>query len=179
MINLLPPTIKEQVTFSKRNAMLVKYFWVALFTALVLAGAFCATFLYLRQRLTAAKQEIAQKEAKIATYKGLKDNVKNLNLRVASIKSIQARQAKFSALLGDLSKSMPAGTALTAISLTGDDKKPVTISAVADSYNGAVGLRDTLAASSRIAAADIQTVSGGKDGYHVDILVSFKPGQSK
>lgn len=179
MINLLPPLIKEQIAFSKLNRVVVRYFWVVGLVVVVLGGVFGATSWYLNQRLAATNRDIASKQAEIATFSGLQTSVKGLNDTVAAIKKIQAGQAKFSDLLTDLAKAMPAGASLASITLTGDDKKPVAISANADSYNNALALRDTLAASSRILAADIQSVSTVKDGYHVEILLSFKPGQSK
>lgn len=179
MINLLPPAIKEQITYSKRNRIVMHYFWIVGLTVMLLAVVFASTLYYLNKKLEAAKADKAAKLSEISTYKGLQDSVVNLNSRISTIKKIQSGQAKFSGLLADLAKSMPSGAALTTITLTGDDKKPVSVSALADSYKTAVGLRDTLAASSRIMAADIQSVSNTKDGYRVEILLSFKPGLAK
>jgi Tfp pilus assembly protein PilN len=179
MINLLPPQIKEQITYSKRNAIIVHYLWLAAFTMIVLGGVFGGSYWYLQGRIASAEQAVAQKETSIAGFKGLESKVKTLNSRLSTIKAIQSQQAKFSQVLTDVAKAMPAGASLNNINLSGDASKPVTIDATADSYATAVALRDTLAASPRIAAADLQTVNATGSNYHVSIVLSFKPGQAK
>lgn len=180
MINLLPPQIKEQVVYAKRNALVLHYLQLVVFITLILGGTFAGAHIYLQRRITAAEADAQQKQLAIAKFKGLEKNVADLNGRVATIKNIQAAQSKYSLLLSDLAQAVPAGVAIDSLNLTGDDKKPVIISATADSYNSAVGFRDALANNKRIAAADLQSVTNGTaGGVQAQIVVAFKPGQAK
>ncbi len=141
---------------------------------------FFGSHLYLNQQLKATADSIASKEAGAASYKEIEAAAKTLNGRVAAIKAIQDNQPKFSAVLTDLAKAVPQNASITNLSLTGDDTKPVRISADATTYQTAVSFRDALAASPRIAGADIDSITGNTaNGFHVNITIGFKPGMAK
>ncbi len=179
MINLLPTQLKDQTGFAKRNQILIKYVWLAGIVLLIVSASFTGADIYLNHRIDQATTDLSQKETQINSYKGLEEQAKQLNDRVAAIKEIQAGQPKFSLLLTDLAKAMPKGASLTALTLTGDDKKPVRINASADTYNTVVALRDALAASSRIAGVDLDSINSTTSGVTADLTISFKPGQAR
>lgn len=180
MINLLPPSVKEQTEFAKRNAIVVHYLWLSAFLVALISVSFGATYIYLNQRVAAIDNELASKQTVIDSFKPTQKAAKTLNDRVAAIKAIQASQPRFSQLLDDIAKFTLKGTAITSLSLTGEDNKPVVISATADSYNAAVSLRDALANSPRISGADIQDITNQSDGtYHANIVIGFKPGMAR
>lgn len=179
-LNLLPPQIKAEIAYAKRNAIIVHYIFLTLTVAVAIGAGFWGSHFYLNQQLTEKADSIAAKELLAAGYKDIENAAKTLNGRVAAIKAIQDSQPKFSAVLSDLAKTVPQAASITALSLTGDDTKPVKISADAANYQTAVSFRDALAASPRISGADIDSISGNDiEGYRVDITIGFKPGQAK
>jgi Tfp pilus assembly protein PilN len=180
VINLLPTTIKDQLGFARRNAELVKYFKLLVVLLLILAGAFAGGLIYLHNRTAQADKDLKAEQAKIATYKNIENQVKTVNSRIKTLKTLSAGQSHFSAVLADLAAHTPKGASITALTLTGDDKKPVRISANADSYTTAADFRATLATSPRINAVDIESVTNPTAGqYHVELVVSYRPGQAK
>lgn len=180
MINLLPPQVKEQLAFAKLNAVVMRYLKVVTALIIVLAVAFGGTYVYLSQRISGIDTELANKQAVVDSYKPTQKAAKVLNDRVAAIKSIQNAQPRFSKLLDDIAKFTLKGTSITSLALTGEDNKPLVISATAQSYSEAVSLRDALATSGRISGADIQSIADQGDGtFKVDIVIGFKPGQAR
>lgn len=180
MINLLPPSIKEEIVYAKRNAVVLRYTSLLLIVAVLVGGGFWGSHVYLNQRIAETADSIADKDKIAASYKDVELEAKTLNSRVAAIKAIQDSQPKFSAVLSDLAKAVPRNASITNLTLTGQDSKPVKISATATSYQAAVSFRDALAASPRISGADIDSISGNAtEGFNVDITIGFKPGQAK
>ncbi len=179
MINLLPPAIKSEIIYAKHNTIAVRYLWLVITVVVVITISFIGAHMYLNQRLAQTDKVLKQKETQIQSYKQLESQAKALNSRVAAIKNIQDNQPKFSLLLSDLARIMPRNATLVNLNLTGDDKKPVRITAIADTYATAVALRDSLAESSRISAVDIENISASNGGFSVNLIVGFKPGQAK
>ncbi len=183
MINLLPPTIKQEIIYSKRNKVLLRYTYISVGVMLVLAGALVGARFALNQQISAADKRLADKQITIDSRKSLEADAKKLNARLTSIQTIQKNQAKFSVLLSDLAQYMPTGTAISSISLTGEDKKPVKLTVTAVDYKTALGFRDSIAKSKRISAADIEDIRGVpvglKSTYTVTLSFLFNPGSAK
>lgn len=179
MINLLPPPIKEQIAFAKLNAMLLYYVKVAVGVTLVLCGSFVGMQMHLQSRIDSSGTTINDKQAKISTYKDLETKVASINAQLTAIKTVQQNQPKFSQLLADLAAAMPKGASLSNLLLTGDEKKPVHITATTDSYATAATLRDALSTSPRISQVDLNSVSVSTNGFSATITFLFKPGKAK
>lgn len=184
MINLLPPDIKQEIIYSKRNAILLRYTVMLGAIMVILAGALMGARFYLNAEIERISLEIKNKEVEIAENKELEMSAKTLNARIASIQTIQKEQAKFSLLLDDLAQNIPQGSAIHSITLTGDDKAPVQMTARATDYRGALSVREGISKSERISAADIESIQGpespGSGGlYTVTIKFAFNQGQAR
>lgn len=179
MINLLPPQVKQDLQFAHWNALTVHYLKIVIGLMVVLGAAFGGTYFYLSNRIASADTALQAKQDQVAHYKPLLAQAKALNSRVAAIKAIQDSQPKFSLLLDDIAKFTLKGTSLTNIALTGDDTKPVQISATADTYTTAVSLRDALASSPRVSGADIVSISSNNGAFTATIIIGFKPGRAR
>lgn len=180
MINLLPPAIKTEIAHSRKNAIIIRY----LMGTVGLGVAFAAMFWYGHHQLSlqmhAANQRIAEKQADINQHKDLETKAQVLSGRLNAIASVQKSQAKFSVLLDDLAQYMPSGTAVSSITLTGDDKKPVRLTVSASDYKTALSFRDSIARSKRISAADIESVQQNDVGlYDVTVTFTFSPGGAR
>lgn len=178
MINLLPPDFKEQVAYSKRNALLVRYVILVVIVAAALSGGLVAARYYLDAQITASDVRLAARQKEIQPYKGVEAQAKIVNGRLAAVQDIQKSQTHFSLLLSDLAKATPQGVQLTGISLTGDDKKPVRVQAKAVDYKTALSFRDSIVQSPRIGAADIESIT--QNGmYTISVAFAFNPGRAK
>jgi Tfp pilus assembly protein PilN len=180
MINLLPPQVKTQVAYSRNNRVLLHYLTLTVFLAVALSGSLLGAAYYLDQDIKRIDGDLADKKQEIASYKNLQAKAKLTGARLASIKTIQQNQAKFSVLLVDLAKYMPQGTVISSITLTGDDKQPVRLTVNALDYKTALSFRDSIAQSPRISAADIENIKRQPNSnYSVVVVFAFKPGDAK
>lgn len=181
MINLLPPAYKQEITFAKYNAEILKYCKLALFSGGLVALMLIGARIKLASDTARANELLAPKDALIKELEQIEPQAKALNQKLEKIKALRADQSHFSTLLADLAKSTPKGVFITSISLSGNHAKPFRIQATADSYESGVALREALATSPRTAEIDLESITpnqGGKD-FAVNIVMSFKPGQAK
>lgn len=177
MINLLPPQIKEQIAFSKRNSKMVKLIWVLSISAAVLGGLFFVGLTYLNARNKTAETELHT--ALNAPSTEIEKTVQGINQKLSTVKKLGATKHRYSALLRELSAALPPGSFIREISLKGDNK-PIDLVVISSSYSSAVAARDSLAAlSDRIAGVDIETVSSDSGNFAVTLNVAFKPGMAK
>jgi Tfp pilus assembly protein PilN len=185
VINLLPPALKEEIAYSKRNRVLRSYLILTMSLVVVLAGALMGGRWYLNQQINATQLRIADKRRTTETpqYKDLQANAKKINDRLTAIQTIQKTQSKFSVLLNDLAQNMPQGAGISSLTLTGDDKHPVRMVVSAIDYQTASSVRDSITKSKRISAADIESIQGPGDSttknYQVTLSFAFNPGAAR
>ncbi|TAK89202.1 hypothetical protein EPO04_03845 [Patescibacteria group bacterium] len=181
MINLLPPAFKSELRYSRYNASLLRYLKLTILVCLGLAAMLYGGRWYLGQQTAAVEQRVAQKQDSIKKYKEVETKGAALNQRLNSIQTIQKSQAKFSVLLTDLAQYMPQGSSISTITLTGDDKKPVRLTVKAADYKTALAFRDSITKSSRVSAADIESIKKDTESnfYVVTVTFSFNPGKAR
>lgn len=181
MINLLPPDIKEQIHYSKRNGATINYLIILTLGFIISGGLIGYSYLSLDKSLSKAKLDLASKQAKVAEFKDLEANAKQVNARISAIKSISAGQSRFSSILDDLARYTPKSVIISSITLTGDDKKPVRIVATGDSYASIASLRDALATVPRISGVDIENITYSENDkiYNSSVVIGFLPGKAK
>ena len=181
MINLLPPTQKEQIRYSKLNRIALTYVRVLVSVVVVLGAIFVATIYWIGQRTSIVTADVATKTATIASLNAkFTPKAKDASDRLAAIAYVQATQTRFSAVVADIAKIVPQGVSIDGMTLTGDDKVPVRITVTASSYAGALAFRNALVTSPRIAGADLETISSSNGStYQTSVVVAFKPGQAK
>lgn len=180
MINLLPPELKTQIEYSRKNAQLVGLLALVITCLIIIMAAFSGTHLLLSQESKRISSELKDKEQEIKKFSALENESQQLSDRLKAAKTVISSQAKFSSLLSDLANVTPAGTYINSIAFTGDHTKPVRVTATAPSYLEAVSFRDSLARSARVAGADIEDVSNPGTGvYRINLNVTFKAGYTQ
>ena len=181
MINLMPPDLKEQIRFAKLNRVVLHYMWVVVAVVLVLAGIFGGAYYLIVAQTNAIASDVATKQGEITSQRSaLLPKAQDASERLSAIKFVQDTQTKFSLLISDLVKVLPQGVKLENLSLTGNDKAPVTVTVTADTYDEILALRNALVTSPRISAADIVSINGaGTNHWEGSLVLSFKPGQAK
>ena len=181
MINLLPPQLKEDIRFAKQNSWLIGYVKVLVLVAIVLAGIFVGTHIYLQKQLDDVNAQVAEKQATISKYSKVEKQAAAANERLEAIKKVSDQRTHFAELLDAISAVLPKGVVLTQLSLTGDVAHPVAIDYQADSYQTAVAVRDALLLSPKIQAADITGINKdpNKSLFTGHIVIAFAPGATK
>ncbi len=180
MINLLPPELKNQIAFAKRNATLVRYFRALIIAAIVLALVVTGSDWFVKHRLDQAAHDLADRMAKIATYSTTEQNAKNLQDQLQAISQVQQGQTHFSTLLQELATLTPAGVSWDSLNLSSDNKKPSQITVTANSFAAISGFRDALASSKRVQGVDIENITNPSAGaYKAQLDIAFKPGATR
>jgi Tfp pilus assembly protein PilN len=181
MINLLPPEVKDQVAYSKRNAILLKYINATIILTLIAGAGLTYGVMHINGVIASTDAEIAASNKLVASDKKIELQAKAINDRLAAIQKIQSNQAKFSLLLKDIAGGMPRGTAIESIALDGDDKKPVRISGSAQNYESAAVVASGLSKLERVSEARTEGIEANtqKKTFQFVVLVTFKPGQSR
>jgi Tfp pilus assembly protein PilO len=82
-------------------------------------------------------------------------------------------------LLNDLSQFLPQGVALDGITLTGDDKKPLSVMISGATYDNILAFRNAVLLSPRIAGADLVSITNNANGFQGNVVLAFKAGQAK
>lgn len=176
MINLLPPEVKSQIAFSKRNAKARRLVAVLFLSAGLVGGLVVYTQMTLGQRIRSGEAEIKSLEE--GTDTSTQQKVKDINGQLTAIKKLRQSKNHYSAVVRDLASVLPGGTSIQSIALAGDGK-PLKLVINAADFEVATQVRESLASSQRVAAVDIDSISSGTGGYSVSVTIAFKPGQDK
>ncbi|MEX0932146.1 MAG: PilN domain-containing protein [Candidatus Saccharimonadales bacterium] len=173
MINLLSPETKKQITYSQRNSVLLRYLGLVLVMGILLGAILYFSLRFADQQISQSQQVLTEKQTTIESYKDLQQQATEVSAKFSAIDSLLKSQMKFSALLEDLADVMPSGTYINGLSLTGDSKKPVSLSVTVQSYSQAGVVRNALVGSKRIKSADIQSVTEGPNGLSAEMVIAF------
>ena len=149
--------------------------------AVALGVVFGGAMYLIGQQTVAATADAADKQATIARLnKAFVPQAKAAADRLNAIKFVQGSQTRFSQVITDIAKVVPAGVSIDTLTLTGQDNAPVTVAITSDSYNDALAFRNALTTSPRIAGADLETISTS-DGkaYQANVVIAFKKGSAK
>jgi Tfp pilus assembly protein PilN len=179
VINLLPPTMKEEMRFSHYNRQALLYLQLVILVLVVLASIFTISILYLDRLTTSVNADLETKQTAIASF-GLDLKVsQDAAGRLAAIKYIESTQTRFSQLLFDLAAVLPQGVSISGIALTGDSNKPVVVNVNAGTYDQILAFRQAIVTSPRIAGADLQTITTSASGFSANVVLGFKPGSAR
>ena len=135
MINLLPPDTKKTVKYARYNSLLLR---ACLAVIAVIAGALLllgAGHFYLNSATNRYKKDIAVLNTSLQEQKidQTKSKIQSLSGSVNLVLKVLATEILFSKLLKQAGAVMPAGSSLSSIEIT-DDQKGIDISAGVDNY---------------------------------------------
>ncbi len=138
MINLLPPEVREDISYARKNTLLLR--WVALLI-IVIIGIFIVVFmgqLYINQssKSYASQIEDAQNALKVQKLEETQEKVKGISSSIKLAVDVLSRQLLFSSILRQIGAAVPEGAVLTGLSI---DKVEggIDLSAAATDYNTA------------------------------------------
>lgn len=162
MINLLPPELKQDYRYGRRNRRLVHWAAAFLIAALGVAVITATGLFIMNNSIDAYKTRIADVQGQLAsqnstaTEKQVADISNNLKLMV----KVLSKEILFSKLLRQLGSITPSNVILTNLSIS-QTESAVDITAQTGSYNAATQLQVNLAAPSNqiFSKADIVNIS--------------------
>ncbi|HEY6736531.1 MAG TPA: PilN domain-containing protein [Candidatus Saccharimonadia bacterium] len=181
MINLMPPALKEQIRYAKLNRLVLRYVKVTVLVVVVLGGIFGWALWQVGINESNADKDLADKQAQISKLTAsFVPQAKQASDRLAAIRYVQDTQTHFSKLIDDIAKVVPQGVSIDSMTLNGDDKTPLRINITAQKYADALNFRNAMTTSPRVAAADLESITGNAaGGFQAVVVVGFKAGQAK
>lgn len=179
MINLLPPTVKAERSYGRKNALLLKYLVVVIQVALLIAGTTIGGFLYGSAKLGQLNREHAELEARLGEVKSIEEDAKSVRDKLSALKTLFASETNYVSLLGDIEAAIIPGSRLTALELTGNEKEALEMTFVVTNELKAAELKQSLEASDRFKFVDIQSIRPSAQGVEVDYRLSFEPGRAR
>ncbi|HSH18721.1 MAG TPA: PilN domain-containing protein [Candidatus Saccharimonadales bacterium] len=162
MINLLPPELKEQYTYGRRNMTMRR--WAALLVA-TLAGVAVVTFgglFYMEKSIADYRSQVAaaEKQLKDQNLEQTRTQSKDITGSIKLATDVLSKEILFSQLLTQIARVVPPNTNLTELSIT-KDEKAIEIKAISADYISATQLQVNLQdpANKIFSKADIQSIT--------------------
>jgi Tfp pilus assembly protein PilN len=146
VINLLPPDVKSNYIYARKNVGLRR--WVLLFAiALIGLGAITTySLVSLRQSTISYDHKIEKAEADLnkEDYVGTQKEVQDISNSFKLVVKVLGQEVLFSKLLQQIGQTMPAKTALTGLNIA-QTSGGIDITAVASDYKAATQVQVNLA----------------------------------
>jgi hypothetical protein len=119
MINLLPPDIKQDITYARRNRRLVRWIVALLFLIGGVASITIFGQLYINRAATshAVQVEQSRQQLKLQQLEETQAQVENISSSLKLAVDVLSREVLFSKLLRQIGAAMPAGATLSGISI--------------------------------------------------------------
>lgn len=138
MINLLPQTRKDDITYGRKNSRLLKYCSLVL---VIIFGMACITFvgsLYIKstQDTVAAQVESSKQSIKSRQLESVQKQAEQISNDIKLTTDVLSKEILFSKLLKQIGAAMPANTSLTDLKID-TAEKALNLSAIASSYDTA------------------------------------------
>lgn len=164
MINLVPPSLKEQRRYSEYNRRLMRYIVLILGVFAVIAVSFVFAWLQLDRSQSQLTREIEARQQSAIKFGSIEADAKVLADRLASIEKIQSEKNRYPALLEELGRTTPSDAYIYTFSVdpTG---KTMNLTAYANSDQAVAAFKNSLEASSRFRAVALDNVAQEKDPY--------------
>lgn len=119
MINLLPPDVKQDVVYARRNAMLVK--WISVIIACAFGAFAIIGFgqLYLNQSVATYQKQIeeGQERLRIQKLEETQARVSEISGNLKLVVQVLSREILFSKVLRQVGASIPSGAILTELTI--------------------------------------------------------------
>jgi hypothetical protein len=183
MINLLPPDIKSNYMYARKNVSLRR--WVILFAGALVGLGLITTYslVSLHQSTVSYERKIAKSESdlKKEDYVGTQKEVQDISNSFNLVVKVLGQEVLFSKLLLQIGKTMPSKTALTGLTIA-QTSGGIDITAVAIDYKAATQVQVNLADPTNkiFSKADITSIKckGSTDPLYpctVQIRALFSP----
>lgn len=119
MINLLPPDVKENISYARRNTRLRKWCIALFVSVLAVAGIVTAGQLYMQRsiRTYSAQVEQGNQQLEAQQLAETQNKVKDLTNSLKLVVQVLQREILFSKLLRQIGAALPNGSILTDLSI--------------------------------------------------------------
>lgn len=139
MINLLPSSVREDVTFARRNRTLLHWNMAIGVLLIAVCVLLAGGYLYLNQIMTRYDKQVASARQNLQEQKleETQARVQTISDNVKLINQVLSKQILFSKLLKEFGTLMPRGTVLERLELTGETTGALDLTALAKDFDDA------------------------------------------
>jgi Tfp pilus assembly protein PilN len=181
MINLLPDETKSQIKAARANSSLIRLV-IFLTLAVIFLGAACgASYLFLDNARTSAKNVILTNQSKTNSYSSVLAQANTLMANFTIAKNIMDQQVSYSKIISGLASVMPEGVILDSLTLTNDTlSTPISLSLHAKNAAAAAALKTNIQKSQLFSGYILQTLSSGSNdtsGYPTSFAITLSINQ--
>lgn len=145
MINLLPPAIREDITFARRNAKLLRA--CGLFVAIIggIGLIFVAGMFYMQSSLKdlTAQSERSAAQLKEQNLEETQKHVETISSDLKLVVQVLSKEVLFSKLIKQIGSAMPANASLSDLKIN-NTQGGIDLSAIAVDYNAATQVQVNL-----------------------------------
>lgn len=119
MINLLPPDVKESITYARRNTRLRSWTIALFFSIIAICGIVGVGQLYLHgaSKSFANQIELGNQQLEAQQLTKTQNDVKELTNNLKLVVQVLSRQILFSKMLEQIGAALPSGAVLTGLSI--------------------------------------------------------------
>jgi Tfp pilus assembly protein PilN len=159
MINLLPPKVKENHLYGRRNVALLSYSATLLATAMLTAGIMYGSLQFIGSDESDLTEEIKSAQTDITALEAQIKPIESVATRLETAKKIADQSVSFSELIPKIGAVLPNGVVLNALSLTGGATDPLQLDVDMTNANLAAVMIRNLVESDLFEAADIASLT--------------------
>ena len=168
MINLLPPIIKENRDYGRKNLSLLGYSIALLATALMTAGIMVVSLQFIGAEEPELRKKNNEDQQTIAKLEEEVKKVESIATQLQTAKKINDLSISFSELIPKIGAVLPDGVILNALSFTGGPTDPLQLDVDLTNASLAAILIRNLDESELFEAADISSLSPRGTGTAAD-----------
>jgi Tfp pilus assembly protein PilN len=166
MINLIPPQLKENRAYGRRNISMLIYSGALLGTALTTAAIMIISLQFVGSEEPVLRQSIQDNQNTISMLEKNVKTVEDVAKRLETAKKIGDQSVDFSELIPKIGAVLPQGVILNSLSLTGGATDPLQLEVDLIDANLASVMIRNLVDSDLFEAADITSLAplGSEEG---------------
>lgn len=163
-LNLLPPEIKQEINYARRNARIVKYLALSLSSFIIIIALFFGLALIIKNEQKIANLEKDSSKKILAQNQSIEAKANDLSQRLRLIKKLKNNRTDWPKIFTALSENTPTGVQLTSITLsTSSQKTRPKVTGLAKSDRDIVLFKDLLAKTDFFSYIDIENMAEASD----------------
>ncbi len=158
MINLLPPTIKHDRMYGRRNIKLLSYSIAILVIGIASVGVLLANMSIVSGDKNRLAEEMNTRQVEMDKLKSQQKDIDKIASQLKVIDKLYSGEVKFSEVVPKIGSLLPSGMILNGLSLTGGKTSPLQLDVDMDSQQLAATFQQNLVGSDMFEAADISSI---------------------
>lgn len=180
MINLLSPDDRKQLAASRTNTLLARYLIAtAILMVFIILEMTVVHFFFVSSK-NQSNEAIAANEQSMSEYNNVQKQAAEFRSNLATAKDILGKQVSFTAILKELSSSMPPGTVMDTVSLDpAQMTSPTTITIRTKDTAAAIRFKEVFHESTVFSDVSFASLTSGEDDggypYTATYNVTYNP----